>query len=129
MRGAVSSPVRLAAIAWFALLAACSAPDQPRPFVVFFETDSAALTPEAQQVIAQAAAKAHDVAHSKIVVAGRADGSTPHDATLADQRAMAVMQALTVQGVPSGELVKQADAPPSGIGGVAAQQVVITLLP
>jgi len=110
-------------------LAACAAPDQPRPFVVFFEKDSADLTPEAQDVIARAAASAHDVAHSKIAVAGLADGSTPHDATLADQRATAVMRALGAQGVPAGELVKQADAPPTGTTGVAAHKVVITLLP
>jgi outer membrane protein OmpA-like peptidoglycan-associated protein len=129
MHRVTALPARLAALAWLSLTAACSTPDQPRPFTVFFETDSAALTPEAHQVIAEAAAKAHDVAHSKIVIAGRADGSTPHDAALADQRAMAVMQALAAQGVSSGELVKQADAPPSGIGGIAAHQVVITLLP
>jgi hypothetical protein len=120
---------RLAAFALAAFLAACAHLDQPRDFLVFFDTDSATITPTAQQVIATAAARAHDTSASKILVAGRADGSTAHDATLADQRATAVMQALAQQGIPAAQIEKQPDAPPANQTGVAAHQVVVTLLP
>ena len=52
----------------------------------------------------------NDVSPSKVVVGGRADGNTAHDATLADQRATAVMQALTQQGVPASKLEKEGKA-------------------
>jgi outer membrane protein OmpA-like peptidoglycan-associated protein len=112
------------------LVAACAQRlESPREFVVFFETDQAGLTPEAQQVIGQVADNARELHPSKIVVAGRADGGTAHDATLADQRATAVMNRLTNDGVASRLLEKQSDAPRAGTGGVAAHQVVIRLLP
>lgn len=120
---------RLACLATLLALAACAHLDQPRDYLVYFDTDSATLTPDGQRIVATIAATAHDVSPSKILVAGRADGATAHDATLADQRATVVMQALAQQGVPAGEIEKQADAPPSGLTGVAAHQVVITLLP
>jgi outer membrane protein OmpA-like peptidoglycan-associated protein len=110
-------------------LAACASLDKPRDFIVFFQTDQATLTPEAQQVIADVAKQAKDVSPSKIVVAGRADGNTAHDATLADDRATIVMRALSDKGIPAEKLSKLADAPPAERTGVAAHQVVITLLP
>jgi hypothetical protein len=120
---------RLAVFVLLALLTACAHLDQPRDFVVYFETDSADLTPTARQVVATVATNAHDTSPSKILVAGRADGSTAHDATLADQRAAVVMQALSKQGIPATQIEKQADAPPANRVGVAAHQVIITLLP
>jgi hypothetical protein len=39
------------------------------------------------------------------------------------------MQALVQKGVPASKLEKEADAPPSGRTGIAAHQVVVTLLP
>ncbi len=101
----------------------------PRDFVVFFETDQAQITPEGQQVIVEIAGAARKNAPSKIVVAGRADGGTARDATLADQRATNVMHALADQGVPAASLEKQADAPPANQTGVAAHQVLVRLLP
>lgn len=120
---------RFAGLAILFALAACAHLEQPRDYLVYFDNDSAALTTDGQRIVATIAAAAHDDAPSKILVAGRADGATAHDATLADQRAVAVMQALTQQGVPASEIEKQPDAPPSGISGVAAHQVVVTLLP
>jgi outer membrane protein OmpA-like peptidoglycan-associated protein len=112
------------------LVAACTHRlESPREFVVFFETDQAALTPEAQQVIGQVADNARELHPSKIVIAGRADGGTAHDATLADQRAIAVMQKLTDDGLVASLLEKQSDAPRAGASGIAAHQVVIRLLP
>lgn len=122
--------LRLAAFALLVALGACAQHlTQPRDYIVYFDTDSATLTPDGQRIVATAASTAHDTSPSKILVAGRADGSTAHDATLADQRATAVMQALTQQGVAAAKLEKQPDAPPSSRTGVAAHQVVITLLP
>jgi len=121
---------RFLAITLLAALTACAGKlEQPRSFLVYFDTDSAALTPDGTRVVGEITAAVNDVSPSKVVVAGRADGSTAHDATLADQRATAVMQALTQKGVPASKLEKEADAPPSGRTGVAAHQVVVTLLP
>jgi outer membrane protein OmpA-like peptidoglycan-associated protein len=121
---------RIFAVIMLTALAACgSTLNQPRSYLVYFDNDSATLTPDGQRIVGTIVTGIKDNAPSKVVVAGRADGSTAHDATLADQRAVAVMQALTQQGVPASKLEKEADAPPSGINGVAAHQVVVTLLP
>jgi outer membrane protein OmpA-like peptidoglycan-associated protein len=125
----VKAASRFAILAVVATLAACTHLDQPRNYLVYFDTDSATLTPEGRRIVGTIASTAHDVSPSKILVAGRADGATAHDATLADQRATVVMQALAQQGVPADKLEKQPDAPPSGLSGVAAHEVVITLLP
>lgn len=121
---------RLPAIGLLAVLAACGTKlDQPRSYLVYFDTDSAALTQDGQRIVGTIADAFKDVSPSKVAVAGRADGNTAHDAALADQRAVAVMQALTQKGVPASRLEKEADAPPSGRAGIAAHQVVVTLLP
>jgi outer membrane protein OmpA-like peptidoglycan-associated protein len=111
-------------------LAACSQRlAAPRDFIVFFETDQAALTVEGQQIVVEIAANARALSPSKIVVAGHADGGTAHDAALADQRATSVMRALIDQGISAPRIEKQADAPPPERSGFAAHQVVIRLLP
>jgi outer membrane protein OmpA-like peptidoglycan-associated protein len=111
-------------------LAACGAKfEQPRSYLVYFDTDSAALTQDGQRIVDTIAAAVRDLSPSKIAVAGRADGSTAHDAALADERAAAVIQALAQKGAPASKLEKEADAPPSGRTGIAAHQVVVTLLP
>jgi outer membrane protein OmpA-like peptidoglycan-associated protein len=121
---------RFLAIILLAALAACGTKlDQPRSYLVYFDTDSAALTPDGTRIVGTIVDGIKDVSPSKVVVSGRADGNTAHDATLADQRAAAVVQALTQKGVPASKLEKEADAPPSGRTGVAAHQVVVTLLP
>jgi outer membrane protein OmpA-like peptidoglycan-associated protein len=103
--------------------------DAPREFNVFFETDQASLTPEAQRLIHEIAGHAGELHPSKIVVAGRADGGTAHDATLADDRATAVMRALGGEGLAPSLLEKQPDAPQQGISGVAAHRVIVRFLP
>jgi outer membrane protein OmpA-like peptidoglycan-associated protein len=112
------------------LLAACAHRlEAPREFVVFFERDQAELTQEAGQVVTQIVANVRELDPSKIVVAGRADGGTAHDATLADQRATSVMRGLISQGIAADRIEKQADAPAADRSGVAAHQVVVRLLP
>ncbi|HEY1504504.1 MAG TPA: OmpA family protein [Stellaceae bacterium] len=113
-----------------ALLAACAPKlEQPRSYLVYFDTDSADLTQDGQRIVGTIVDAVKDVSPSKIAIAGRADGDTAHDATLADQRAATVMQVLAQKGVPASKIEKEADAPPSGRNGVAAHQVVVTLLP
>ncbi|HXP32007.1 MAG TPA: OmpA family protein [Stellaceae bacterium] len=121
---------RVAILLALLLAAQCaSEPAGPHRSTVFFETDDAAITPEGQQVVAQIAAEALRLNPSKIIVEGRADGGTPHDATLADQRAAAVMRALTAAGIDATRIEKRPSVPPPGWGGIAAHQAVITLLP
>ena len=123
--------IRLPPIVFLAVsLAACGTKlDQPRSYLVYFDTDSAALTQDGQRIVGSIADAVKEVSPSKIAVAGRADGNTAHDAALADQRATSVMQALSQKGVPAAKLLKEPDAPPSGRTGIAAHQVVVTLLP
>src|ERR1700728_1368507 len=78
----------------------------PRQSVVFFQTDDATLTPEGQQVVAQLASDAKSLHPSRVVIEGRANGGTPHDATLADQRAAEVTHALVEAGVHADTMQK-----------------------
>lgn len=122
--------VRWPALALLTALAACSTKlEQPRSYLIYFDTDSAGLTQDGQRILGTIVETVKGTSPSKVAVAGRADGSTAHDAALADQRAASVMQALTQKGVPASKIEKEADAPPSGRTGVAAHQVVVTLLP
>jgi outer membrane protein OmpA-like peptidoglycan-associated protein len=121
---------RFAMLVALLLAAQCAGePVGPRRSIVFFETDDAALTPGGQQVVAQVAAEALRFNPSKIIVEGRADGGTPHDAALADQRAAAVMRALTAAGIDATKIEKRPSVPPPGWEGVAAHQAAITLMP
>jgi outer membrane protein OmpA-like peptidoglycan-associated protein len=121
---------RLPPLALLAVLAACAPKlEQPRSYLVYFDNDNATLTQDGQRIVGTIADAVKDFSPSRLAIAGRADGNTAHDAALADQRATAVIQALTQKGVPAGKLEKIADALPSGRTGTAAHQVVITLLP
>lgn len=118
---------RLTAFVLLIALVGCTTP--PRDYVVFFETDKASLTPEGQVVVTQIASAAHTASPAKITVAGRADGGTSHDATLADERASTVLRALVEAGVDAKTIDKQPSAPPTGTSGTAAHQVVVHFLP
>jgi peptidoglycan-associated lipoprotein len=74
---------------------------------IYFETDSAEVTPEGQAVIRQAAAQAKGCTVKRVDVVGLADASgagTP-DANLAlsKRRAQSVTAALASAGLPAGE--------------------------
>jgi outer membrane protein OmpA-like peptidoglycan-associated protein len=101
----------------------------PQLFVVYFQTGAATLTPDATQIVATAAAAARERTPSKLIVEGHADGGTTNDAALADQRALAVMAALTGDGVDATAIEKNQGAPAAGVTGVDAHQVTIRLLP
>jgi outer membrane protein OmpA-like peptidoglycan-associated protein len=111
-------------------LAGCAAHlREPRNYVVFFVSDSADLTNEAQQVVATIAAARTQLGPSRITVEGKADGGTPHDATLADERARVVSRALVAAGIDPAMISLQPSAPLPGITGVAAHQVTVRFLP
>lgn len=112
-----------------ALVGCVSHPTTPREFAVFFQTDDAAVTPGAQQVVTQIAAAAREARPSKIVIEGQADGGTARDATLADARADTVLHALVSAGIDASRLEKRPSAPLQGITGVAAHKVKVMLIP
>jgi outer membrane protein OmpA-like peptidoglycan-associated protein len=121
---------RIVLSAMMAALAGCATHlQEPRDYVVFFVTDTATLTTEAHQVVATIAAARADLNPSRITVEGRADGGTPHDATLADERARTVSRALTDAGVDPTMIAIEPSAPPTGTTGVAAHLVTVRFLP
>jgi hypothetical protein len=102
---------------------------QPRNYFIFFQAGSADLTPEARQIVTTAATAANQQMSLKLAVEGRADGGTAADAALADKRATAVLEALAESGVGANRMAKQPGAPPEGVTGVAAHQVIVHLAP
>jgi outer membrane protein OmpA-like peptidoglycan-associated protein len=119
----------LGALSLLALAACAGHLQTPHDYAVYFQTDSAELDAAAQKVVEQIADDARAANPSRIVVFGRADGGTAHDATLADQRGAVVMRALVDHGVPAARVEQQPDAPDPTRTGVAAHQVIVTLLP
>jgi outer membrane protein OmpA-like peptidoglycan-associated protein len=76
-------------------------PQPPASFIVFFHFDSSDLTPEARQIVGQAAQKARSSHASTVTIAGYTDqaGSPHYNLHLADRRIAAVEQALVTDGV------------------------------
>jgi len=109
------------------LLAACETmkPAPVAQFVVFFRTNESVLTPEGKDIVGNIAAAARERHPKKIVLEGKADGNTPHDQELADQRAGAVEKALTEAGIAPSLIEKHAAVTTET--GVAAHQVVARL--
>ena len=96
---------RLACLALLAALAGCagfrSGPAAEGPFLVFFETGSATLTPEAREIVRQAAEAAEASPPDSIVVLGHAstEGTREANQTLSARRVRAVERALEQSGV------------------------------
>lgn len=123
----------LVAAALCASLAACSVlrPEPPPAYVVFFTGKSIELTPDAQKIIAKAAAKAQRMRPQMVQIAGPgtriAKGYNPK---LANPRMDAVADALVADGVDKALLVRtslttgDADVDLSG-----ASRVEIRLVP
>ena len=123
------TPTLVCALLLLALAGCMAHLDQPRNYVVYFVTNDAVLTAEARQVVATIASARRDLNPSRISVEGRADGGTPHDATLADERARAVTQALVGAGIDPAMIAIAPSAPPTGITGVDAHQVLVRFQP
>jgi outer membrane protein OmpA-like peptidoglycan-associated protein len=109
-------------------LLACAMPE-PRQFIVFFGTDDFGLSPAAQQVIAELSAAARDQRPTKIAVAGYGDGSTAHDAVLADQRATAVIRALAGAGIDASVIEKRPPVPADQATGIPVHKATVTFNP
>ncbi|MBB4286091.1 OmpA family protein [Roseospira goensis] len=113
------------------------APSVPTSYLVFFDFDSANLTPEATSIVDTAASNALQVGRTRIEVTGHTDraGSRQYNMVLSQRRANAVMERLVAQGIPRSEIAVFArgeDEPliPTGDGMREAQnrRVEIILL-
>ncbi len=82
---------------------------QPREFIVFFDFDQSSLTPEAQRIVADAAAQAKE-GYVRIRLAGHADraGSSQYNLGLSQRRADSVEAELRRLGVSSAEIATEA---------------------
>lgn len=78
-------------------------------YIVFFEFDSAELTPEAMNIIGLAANAARQSGSCKITVTGHTDssGSKAYNENLSQRRAQSVAAALISDGIAEGEIVVQ----------------------
>lgn len=105
-------------------LAGCKTapPSTPRTYLVFFHSDSADLSPEARQVVDQAAAGVTAFKPSTVAVASFADkvGTPAYNQHLSERRVAAVEQALVADGVSPGLLLRvplaEAEAANQGTG-------------
>jgi outer membrane protein OmpA-like peptidoglycan-associated protein len=127
-------------IAISAALAACAQPSprapEPQPtriFTVYFDTDSADLTPTAQEIIGNVGDALRKALPSKIIVEGQANAGAPRDAELAVQRADTVVAALVKAGVDSNTIVRRTalvgPATSDPITRVSTQKVLVEFLP
>jgi OOP family OmpA-OmpF porin len=84
---------------------AAAAPRE-QSYLVFFDFDKYALTPEGQQVIQRAVDTFRAGGRPRIVATGHADRAGPEDynMSLSDRRAAAVRQALVSAGIPANEI-------------------------
>lgn len=87
------------------------APAPARDYLVFFEFDSANLTPEAQDVLQQAASSAQEGRPTMVNVTGHADRAGPSDYNmrLSMQRAEAVARYMAAQGVSQQDMAIEAE--------------------
>lgn len=84
-----------------------SPPPPPRNFIVFFDWDSARLTREASDIVADAARASLSLGSARIVATGHADRSGParYNLGLSRRRAETVKAELVRLGVPAGTIV------------------------
>lgn len=81
-------------------------PPAARPYEVYFEFDRANLTPDARQVVQQAAQNAKSGNATNIVATGHTDtvGTASYNLALSKRRAAAVRTELIHDGIPAGEI-------------------------
>jgi hypothetical protein len=79
---------------------------EPRQFTVFFETDQATLSPDAAQVVAEAARAYQQTGAAQIEVIGHTDtvGSAAYNLELSQHRAEVVADELIRRGVPATDI-------------------------
>ncbi len=77
-------------------------PPQPMSFIVFFEFDSATITPPAGRILDDVAAAYRDGKKATVALDGHADrsGSNAYNQRLSQRRAGAAKAALVERGVP-----------------------------
>lgn len=77
------------------------APIAQREFIIYFDWDSARITPEGMRIVDQAAAEARSASGARIVIVGHADrsGAESYNLRLSLRRADAVRAALAQRGV------------------------------
>ncbi|HUJ96744.1 MAG TPA: OmpA family protein [Stellaceae bacterium] len=79
----------------------------PRSFTVYFDFDSAALTPSGREIVRQAAATAAGGGMTLISVTGHTDtvGTARYNLKLSERRADAVRNEMVAVGIPSAEII------------------------
>jgi outer membrane protein OmpA-like peptidoglycan-associated protein len=85
---------------------AVPAPVVPTSYLVFFDFDSARLTPEAASIVDTAASNALSVGKTRIEVTGHTDrvGAAAYNMVLSQRRADAVMERLIAQGIARNQI-------------------------
>jgi outer membrane protein OmpA-like peptidoglycan-associated protein len=79
----------------------------PQSYMVFFDFDKSALTPEAKRIIASAAQDFKNGQYVRIVVTGHTDtmGTVRYNQKLSERRAASVKKEFAALGVPDSEIV------------------------
>jgi outer membrane protein OmpA-like peptidoglycan-associated protein len=82
---------------------AAPAPVMARTYLVFFDWDKAILTPDAREIVAQAASASHDQAVTTVGVSGYTDtsGTRAYNRALSLRRAKVVAAQMVADGVPA----------------------------
>lgn len=125
------SATAIMSIATVLALAGCGAArtaqqPEPKAFVVYFQSGSAELTPEAQQIVAEIATAARNAEHPEITIEGVADRSDDHDLTA--RRTAAVGSALQADGVADATVTLRGADETANAHGIAARRVRVTLV-
>jgi len=100
---------------------------EPKAFVVYFQSGSAELTPEAQQIVAEIAKAARNAEHPEITVEGVADRGNA-DGELTARRTAAVENALRADGVVDATVALRSPEAALDAHGIAARRVKVTLV-
>ena len=88
-------------------------PPAPDPGLVFFNFDSATISPEGLAIVAQEASSINQHPGTRVQVTGYSDGPEPYASKLAEERAQNVTAALVRFGVPSDSIDTSGRAVPS----------------
>jgi OmpA-OmpF porin, OOP family len=76
------------------------------PFIVFFDFDKSDITPEASNILGNAATAYANCGTARVMLAGHTDtsGSARYNLGLAERRNMAVRSYMTGRGVPASQI-------------------------